>query len=104
MSFRRNSPGQISQALRLWANWREENRDLIEKTGLPEFCFTLGNWEELMEYGSLVIDSIDINDLTVCQKASLLRLIAMRPRDLTSFTGKILMLAMLDAVERIYAE
>src|SRR5579871_5369719 len=103
MSFRRQSLVQkrASEELRAqFASWCKEHASLIAQTGLPTHCFTPENWGDLLEYGYLWEGDTSIDKLTIRQKAALLRLIMTVPRDLTSHAGHLLILALLDAVEK----
>jgi hypothetical protein len=96
MSFRKQRRNDLVSA---WADWRKEYAPLIEQTGLPEYCFTPENWDELLEYGSLFHNPGSIDELSIRQKAALLRLIMTRPKDLESYAAQVLTRALLDAVE-----
>src|SRR5579862_6214457 len=82
MSYRKHTAKDARAAQ---AAWRKEHASLVAETGLPEHCFDFENWDFLLEYGFMWHGDINIDKLSIRQKAALLRLIMTRPLHLSTF-------------------
>ena len=105
MSFRRHSRAEKERAQafqKQWSAWLEEHAALVAATGLPALCFEPDNWTFFLEHGYLLEGNVNVDELSVRQKAALLRLIMTRPIDLPSHVAHLLIIAVLDAVEQRY--
>ena len=103
MGYRRYNPAQ-KEAAKAWAAWQAEQAALIERTGLPSICFERENWDLFIDHGYLEEGNAHLKDLSLDQKAALLRLIMTWPQFLNSSVGHDLIIDLIDAVDRMSQE
>lgn len=103
MSYRRRAKEE-----REWQDWLKVNVELIAAAGLPEaVLIEEEHWGDFVDHCFLDHHpdplGFDANQLSVCQKAALLRLLLNWKADATTTVlGAYLVYALLDAVEQAY--
>jgi uncharacterized membrane protein len=107
MSFRRRGT-EHHQQQRQWADWLREHEDLIALTTLPIiYIEEETNWIYFLEHGSLFgltcAPEYDLRQLTLRQKAALLRLIIVWDgvkQGISTHVGHNVLIFLLDDIEK----
>lgn len=104
MSFR---PKHNTDSEREWREWLKQHDDLVTDSGLPDIVLTdQDHWYDFLQHG--ILDHhydptcFHVDDLSVRQKAALLRLLMTCPSTVDTLVRQDLIIAMIAAVERRY--
>jgi hypothetical protein len=92
-----------------WLAWLRQNEEQIAASGLPELVLSdEAHWSDFLDNGHLDHhpdpSGFSLDDLSVRQKAAMLRLLLNYRDGLTTVVGQTLVWYLVDAVEQAYPE
>lgn len=105
MSYRRHQTDNDAE----WKDWIKKHSHLVNASGLPDLVLRdADHWYDFLDHGMLDhhedLTGFSLEQLSVRQKAALLRLLLTWPSMLNTVTGTELIIATIEAVERRYKQ